>query len=459
MSQLSRASASPSPPLRGLRTFFLVWLGQLLSIIGSNLTSFALGVQVYQDSGSVTLYTLILASSTLPGILVLPLAGVLIDRWDRRMVMLLSDLGAGVGSLLLALLFFSGTAQIWQICLLVALTAGFTAFQWPTFMAVTTLLVPKQHLLRANLFADSIQGIARIVAPLLATTLLATFGLALILLLDAVSFLISICCLLLVRFPHPATTQEATATARPWYTDITFGWHYIAARPGLFTMMILIALSNFVVGMAFVLLNPLILAFSSLTLLGPIVTFATSGFMVGGTLLTIWGGPRRRIYLLLAFQTITALSMLCLGLFPSLVVFALAGFGLCFSTPPMRSASQAIWQVKVAPEVQGRVFAFRQMITWSTLPLAQLAAGPLADHVFTPLLLPGGALAETLVGRVLGVGPGYGLALLFVLLGSSSLLIVLGGLLYPRLRRVEDEIPDAIGDPPAVQHPPVPTQA
>ncbi len=444
MTQPANTISNQQPIAAGMRTFFLVWCGQLISIIGSSLTNFALGVQVYQESGSVTLYTLIILSSTLPGLLVLPLAGVLIDRWDRRNIMLLSDLGAGACSLALALLFFTGVPQLWQICLLVGLSSAFSAAQWPAFAAATVQLVPRQHLVRANGMIEAIQGIAQVCAPILATTLLNLAGLSLILALDVTSFLVSVCILLLLRFPRLASAPAATGAApRPWWQTFGYGWHYIVARPGLLALLLLITLNNFTVGIAMALLVPFVLAVTSLDLLGAISTFSTSGLLVGSLLISIWGGPRRHIYGVLGFQTLGALSLLLAGFVPTPVVLALAGFGLFLSLPTSRSASQAIWQVKVDPTVQGRVFAIRRMIAWSTLPLAQLVAGPLADKVFTPLLLPGGALVGSGIAQLLGVGPGAGLALLFILLGLLSLLIIAGGLSYPCLRHVEAELPDA----------------
>jgi hypothetical protein len=120
-----------------------------------------------------------------------------------------------------------------------------------------------------------------------------------------------------------------------------------------------------------------------------------------------------------------------------------AGFLVLFTMPITNACSQAIWQRKVAPDVQGRVFAVRRMIAWSTMPLAYLAAGPLADRVFGPLMVEGGALADS-VGRVIGVGPGRGIGLLFVVMGALYSLASIGGALYPRLRRVELELPDAV---------------
>ena len=135
---------------RGMLTFSTIWFGQLISTIGSGLTAFALGVWVYQREQSVTLFALTLLAATLPNVLLSPIAGALADRWNRRTVMILSDVGAGLSTLSIALLFFSGQLQTWHVYVAVAANAAFNSLQWPAYSAATTMLVPKEHLGRAG---------------------------------------------------------------------------------------------------------------------------------------------------------------------------------------------------------------------------------------------------------------------------------------------------------------------
>jgi hypothetical protein len=162
--------------------------------------------------------------------------------------------------------------------------------------------------------------------------------------------------------------------------------------------------------------------------------------------MSAWGGPKRRIQGVLVFSLLAGVFLSFLGLQPSLPLMAVAGFGMMFAMPIINASSQAIWQSKVALDVQGRVFSVRRMIAWSTLPLAYIVAGPLADKVFKPLLVEGGPLANSL-GKVIGVGPGRGVGLMFIVIGLLSILVTCLAYLNPHVRNVEDELPDATQKP------------
>jgi hypothetical protein len=180
---------------------------------------------------------------------------------------------------------------------------------------------------------------------------------------------------------------------------------------------------------------------------GYLASIVGIGMLAGTLVMSAWGGPKRRVNGVLGFLMLAGAAMILMGLRPSIPLMAVAGFGLMFTMPIINGSSQAIWQSKVPPDLQGRVFSVRRMIAWSTLPLAYMIAGPLADNVFKPMLVEGGALAGS-VGRVLGVGPGRGIGLMFVVIGFLAILAAGSGYLNPRIRRVEDELPDAVeGEP------------
>ena len=191
-----------TPTSGSMRVFTFLWLGQLASFIGSALTNFALGVWVYQRSESVTLFALISLSGTLPGILISPIAGVLIDRWNRRQVMLIANLGACLGTLAIATLLFVGQLKIWHLYLFTATNSTWSAFQLPAYAAATTLLVPKQHLGRASGLIHLGQSIARLIAPILAGVLIVVIKIQGILQLSFATFLFAVLTLLIVQFPE-----------------------------------------------------------------------------------------------------------------------------------------------------------------------------------------------------------------------------------------------------------------
>lgn len=426
---------------RGMRTFLIVWAGQLVSLIGSTLTSFTLSIWVYQGTGSVTDYALLSTFITLPAILISPLAGAVVDRWDRRRVMILSDTGAACCTVILVLLVLTGRLELWNIYLLTAISSTFSAFQSPAYTAATTLLVSKEHYARASGMVDFAGAIGYIISPLLGGFLLSIIDLEGVMLLDVATFLVALFTLSIVHFPRPAATPEGQQAAGSLLRESIYGWSYIGARPGLRALLILFAIANLFNGATTVLVIPLILSFESAEILGLVASLSTTGFMAGGLLMSVWGGPRRRISGVSIFGSLSALAMMLVGLRPSAVLVGSGLWGFFAAGVGVNACSQAIWQSKVAPDIQGRVFSVRSMISMSTLPVASLSAGALADYIFEPLMATNGALAND-IGSLIGTGAGRGIGLMFILMGLLLLLTVLAAYWYPHLRRVEDELPD-----------------
>ncbi len=454
----TRPIVQPGNPPK-LINFILIWIGQVVSIFGSGLGSFALGVWVFQQTGSVTMFALISVSGVLPGIVISPFAGALVDRWSRRTVMLLSNLGSSLVALAVTGLLYGGMLATWQIYIATALLSVFGAFLQPAFAAATTLLVPKQFFGRASGMVQTGGAIARVIAPVLAGVLVVSLDIWGVILIDFGTFMFALLTLLLARVPSPQAAQAAARPAaapagappagrRSLFQEAGDGWRYIAARPGMLLLLLFFAVTNFTLGCVQVLVPPLTLSFADPTVLGGVLGVAGLGLLGGGIVMSIWAGPQRRLPIIMGATLIQGLILFLGGLQPSAPLIAAAAFVFLFASPVITSASQAIWQSKVPAEIQGRVFAIRTMIAWSSLPLAYLLAGPLSDYVFAPLMAADGPLAGS-VGRLIGVGPGRGIGLLFILLGAVVVLAVLAGYSYPRLRRLEQEIPDAIGAEPA----------
>jgi MFS transporter, DHA3 family, macrolide efflux protein len=253
--------------------------------------------------------------------------------------------------------------------------------------------------------------------------------------------------LLLVRFPQPPPIEADSTSKRSLWREMTYGWNFIRARPGLRGLMVFAMVGNLILGLVTVLITPLILSFADVSTLGIILSISGLGMLVGGVVMSVWGGPRRRITGLIGFNMLSGLALLVAGLPPSTLIVTLGASLFLFTTPIMMSCAQTIWQTKVAPGLQGRVFAVRRMVSLSAPPVATLLAGPLADRLFEPWMAPGGALAGS-VGRVIGTGPGRGIGFLFVVLGGVTLGNALVLWLSPRVRLVEDELPDALQDTP-----------
>jgi DHA3 family macrolide efflux protein-like MFS transporter len=427
--------------------FFIIWLGQVVSVFGSGLTGFALGVWVYQRTGSVTEFTLIAVFGTLPGLLLAPIAGDLVDRWDRRKVMMLGTIGAALGTVILVLLLVTGRLQIWHVYPIVALGAISMSFQVPAYMASLTTLVPKEQFGRANGMLEFGESLGRIFAPLLAGVLIASIHLAGIIVIDFITFLFALLTLLIVRIPRPQVSEVGRAASQQasFGRRLAFGWSYITARPGLAGLLAFFTLVNLLVATTLVLVTPLVLSFSTPAKLGIVLAMGGAGGLLGGLAMSLWRGPKNRIQTILALSPLLGLGLAMMGLRPYVPLVALGYFVFFVLIPIINTNHLAIWQTKVEPDLQGRVFAMRRLIFQSTTPLAFLLAGPLADHVFNPLLVENGPLANS-IGTVVGTGPGRGIGLLFVTMGCVLTVTAAFGYLFPRLRQLEREVPDAVPD-------------
>lgn len=445
MSVLSRLRlAKPRPPLAApTKTFLRVWGGQAVSVVGSGLTGFAAGVWVYERTGSVTSFALTVFAATIPSLLIMPFQGPLVDRWDRRKTMLLADGGQGLTTLVLLILLLAGRLEVWHVWLAVGLGGILGAGHTLAWTASTTLLVRPAQLGRANGLLQLGPSFAHVLSPVLAGGLFAAGGLWSVLVLDLATFVVALITLWGVELPAPRRSPAADRAG--FLAEVLQGWRFILDRPGLVRLLLLFATVNLGVGTAATLTTPLLLSFTSVQAVGLVTSISGSGLLVGSLLLTAWGGPERRIHGVLGFGLLAATCLMLASLHPSAVLVAAAGFGWMLAAPLVNGCSQALWQLKTPPHLQGRVFAVRVTVARSTAPLAYLAAGPLVDRVLQPMLEPEGLLAPTL-GTLVGVGAGRGTAALLLLAGAVAALSMAAGYLSPRLRHLESEVPDALDE-------------
>ncbi len=426
-----------------MRVFFAIWFGQLISLIGSGLSAFSIGVWVYQQTGSATEYALINLFIVVPRIVLVPIAGVLADRWDRRRLMILSDTGAALGTVLMAILLASGNLPIIVIYIVTMLSSIFNAFQYPAYSASVTLLVPQEKRARANgmiQFADAAQ---RVLAPLLAGVLVATIGLQGILMIDLVTFAVAVSTLLLVRIPQPVSANTSSTSWKSLINDGAEGLRYITARPGLFGVLLFYTVINLSLAFVHGLFTPLILRFTSSEALGLIMAIGSAGLLLSTFAISVWGIPRPAVLSLISSGVVFGVCIMLFGLQPSVVFITVVNFIFFLCHPVINSANMLIWQNKIPADLQGRAFATLRLVGWSSAPFAFIAAGPLADRVFEPLLAEGGALAGSL-GPLIGVGPGRGIALLLIIMGLLPVIASVIAYLYRPIRQVDQDLPDIV---------------
>lgn len=436
----------------GMSAFLLVQVGQIISLLGSSMTTFALGIWAYQITGQATALALMGLFGFGPTVLLSPFAGALVDRWNRKLVMMLSDLGAAVSTLVIFLLFTYGSLEIWHLYVAGAFAGAFQAFQFPAYSASITMMVPKDQYGRASGLMSLAGPAANIFAPLLAGMFIGIIGIDGIMVIDLVTFSAAFGALALVIIPQPEKSKDGEQAQGNLWKETVFGFGYIFKRPSLLGLQLMFFYINFVATMAFTLMVPMILARTNIneTSLGFVMTAGSVGGLGGGLLMSAWGGPKRRVHgVLLGMAATSLFSQLLMGLGQGLTVWMIANAAGGLLIPILNGSNQALWQSKVPPDLQGRVFSVRRWIAQITAPVSMAIAGPLADFVFEPAMLEGGSLAGTF-GWLVGTGPGAGMALIFVITGALGVLGGFAGYLFPAIRNAEEILPDHDVDPEAL---------
>ena len=434
-----RHSTRPS----GMRGFTIVWAGQIVSVMATNMTQFALTIWVFELTGSVTALGLVQVFFITPFLLISPIAGVMIDRYNRKLMMMVSDLTAGLATIAILVLQAMGLLEVWHLYAAAIFQGLGNTFQWPAYSAAISTMLDKKQYGRANGMMSLIEAGPGVIAPLVAGALLPLIGLTGILLIDVATFLLAIGALLIVYIPQPPRTAEGAQGQGGLWTQAVYGFRYIFARPGLVGLLTIFLMGNLFSGVQWTLLAPMILSRTGNNeiIFGSVQSAGAIGGVIGGVLMSLWGGFKRRIHGVLLGWILASLMLALLGIgrdqsvwIPSILVAALF-------FPLINGSSQAIWQAKVAPDLQGRVFSARRLIAWVTQPITPVIAGMLADYVMEPAMQTSSRFSQTFSGLV-GSGPGAGMGLLTVFCCLACVLVGVSGYYIPAIRNLEDVLPD-----------------
>ena len=428
----------------GMFAFIIIWIGQLVSVLASSMSHFALTIWMYQQTESATALAMMQVFFITPFLLISPFAGVMVDRYNRKLMMMLSDLAAIIATGTIFILYSLGMLEFWHLYIAAVLNGIGNTFQWPAYSAAISTMIPKEQLGRANGLMSLMEAGPGVLAPLLAGALLPFIGLTGILAIDVVTFFFAVGALLFVHIPQPRKTEEGQKESGNIWSEAAYGFTYIFARPSLLGLQLVFFFGNLFSGIGFTLMAPMILARTSSDSLifGAVQTAGAIGAVAGGILMSVWGGFKRRVHGVLLGWMLTSISgMLLLGIGQGLSIWIPAMvFGALFG-PLINASNQAIWQAKVAPDLQGRVFSARRLIAWFAQPIAPIIAGTLADFVLEPAMRSNGAMAS-LFGGLVGTGPGAGMGLLMVVCGLAAALVGLTGYFIPAIRNAEDLLPD-----------------
>jgi DHA3 family macrolide efflux protein-like MFS transporter len=436
-------TSTPKAP-SGMFGLTIVMVGQAVSILASGMTGFALSIWVFQKTSSATALGGMTSAFTIPYLLLIPLAGVLVDRYNRKLMMMVSDLAAGLGTLTILILFATGKLQVWHFYIINVVIAMGNTFQWPAYSAAITTMVPKEQYGRANGLMSLVQTGPGMVSPLLAGALLPVIGLQGILLIDLASMLVAIGALLLVHIPNPQRTVDGQQGAGNIFKEAAFGFRYIFQRRSLLGFVLIVFSANLFMGFPNSVTVPMILSRTGndSLVLGSVQTAGSIAIVIGSLVISAWGGFKRRMFgFVLGWLTFYVFGYIVFGLGRGLNVWIPASMLGTIMIPLGNSSSQSILQAKVAPDVQGRVFSARRLLTWAPDMFTPIIGGAVADYIMEPAMQSGGWLSSTF-GWMVGNGPGSGMSLMMIFFGLISIFTLFLGCSIPAVRNMEDILPD-----------------
>jgi MFS transporter, DHA3 family, macrolide efflux protein len=431
----------PQPRLEGMRAFYALLTGQFISTIGSAITRFGLSVWVFSQTNSASAYTLLVFFATFSVGIGALIAGPLVDRWDRRRIMLFSDAIAAFSTVVIAVMYFANVLELWHMYLAVSVNGVASAFSRPALDASIPLLVPKDGLTRASGLSQMTGAVEMILSSAVAGFIVGVFGLGIVFIIDFVTFGINILLVMLTSIPQPQRDAVHQGGANIWQ-DFVAGITYMRLRPSLLYLLGLFTVTMFLLpGVAYSLITPLVLTFATEEALGLIMSGFGIGSLVGGMMIALWG-KRGRMSGILVGMTTAGVAAILISVRESALLIGVGMFVTGISFVFIMGLSRVIWQMKVAPDVLGRIFSLQLAVGVGAQSFGALVAGALADRIFEPLLMGDGALTNSL-GALIGIGEGRGMAFMFMLMGMLQLGIVAVSLLMPSVRLLEDRVPDA----------------
>jgi DHA3 family macrolide efflux protein-like MFS transporter len=380
------------------KPFFLIWAGQAFSLLGSSLVQFALVWWLTRTTGSATVLAAATLVALLPEVFLGPFAGALVDRWNRRRVMIFADAAIALVTLGLAVLFWQGIVQVWHIYVALFIRSLGSSFHWPAMQASTSLMVPDDQLSRISGLNQALRGGMAIIAPPLGALLMELLPIYGVLSVDILTAIIAIFPLLIVTIPQPkaAVSQEILTPKRLWQ-DIVQGARFLATWPGALSLVLLASFLNFMLAPSGTLMPLLVKNHFNGTAwhLSALEAAVGIGIVIGGLVLGTWGGFKKRIITSLSGVVGIGLGVLLTGLVPNnLFYLAVGGVALMgFMSPIANGPLHAIMQARVPPEMQGRVFTLIGSACAAMMPISMLVAAPIAEWlgVRAWFLLGGGA--------------------------------------------------------------------
>lgn len=411
--------------------FLRMWFAGLISAVGSGFTGYGLGIWVFLKTGEVTKYSMISLVTVLPGILIGAFAGVFVDYFNRKKTMITCDAICLTLSATIFWLIHTDKLEIWHLYILLSIISLLAAVRWTAYASSIVVTVEEDKLQSANGLDQFTNAASQILPPVLAALIVKSrWGVQCVILIDTLSYLVSLILIPTVKINYKPPQRNGEKVFSIFMKQFKVGLNFLWERKPLLGLLGYMALLNYISGGVSVLFSPMILSFTTQKALSIIMTFAGVGMLVGSALVMVVKRLELNTKTMFIFSVMFSFSTILAGAIENVVVICVAGFLFFTCVAVVGSAFQYVFQKKVPTQIQGRVFAVRKVIVTSTLPLSYITLGPLADHVFKPLLSEHGYLADSL-GRIYGTGVSRGIGFLLIVLGIWAFAMVL--LLYVKL--------------------------
>jgi DHA3 family macrolide efflux protein-like MFS transporter len=363
----------------GFKGFLLMSLGQFISMVGSSMTQFGLSIWIWKTTGNATPFSIITTLFFIPNLIFTPIAGALIDRWPIKRSLILPDLSSGIITILTLILYLLNRLNLPFLYTASFISGIFNAFQWPAYSVTISLMLKKEDYGRANGLFSMVESGPMIIAPIIAGILLPLINLSGIMIFDIITFLFAISAVLLVYIPK--VSKKFCKNKSNLFRDSYFGFNYIFKHKSLLALLTIFLFVNFFGGFSNTLISPMILSKTnnSSIALGIVQTSFGIGGLIGGLIMTLWGGTKKKIYTLLIGILFFGFFTFCLGLVKSIILLSISGFIISLASVFANTSSQAIWQSKIPPHIQGRVFSARRVIAQLVGTILMISSGPIVD--------------------------------------------------------------------------------
>lgn len=408
---------------KSFKKFLIVWIGQMVSSIGVGLTAFSLGVYAFEQTHTATSVSLITLFSFLPSILLRPVGGVLTDRYDRRAMMILGDLGSALGLLFILIVMLIGDIQLWQIYIGVTISSIFAGLQSPAYKASATDLLSEEEFSKGSGLVQLAESAKFLFSPIIAGFLLSITKIENILIINIFTFVVAILAVLVVKKNLQKVPKESEN--QNFLTDLKEGWNAISSTKGILLLVTIVSIITFYLGFLQTLIGPMILSFSDARTLGTFQSVSAIGMIISSLVIGIFSVSKKYSRMLVLGMVLAGVSFSLLGLTTNLYFIIGAGFIFLSALPFINTSADVLVRQNISNEKQGRVWGIIGILSQLGFVVAYSVAGFLADHVFNPLLNEGGLLAPS-IGKIIGTGPGRGIGLLFIIAGV--LVMILAGI-------------------------------